>query len=87
MSGLQLAASVHELWPATGVLLVSAHNELLAEESAGDEVLVKPFSTDRLLARVAKISASLPQRRRHPRKRAGHGRDESPRTTKLYDRN
>jgi len=71
MSGLQLAASVHELWPATGVLLVSADNELLAEESAGDEVLVKPFSTDRLLARVAKISASLPQPRRHPRKRAG----------------
>jgi CheY-like chemotaxis protein len=59
MSGLQLAASVRELWPATGVLLVSGDDELLKDHSAGNWVLAKPFSIDRLLTRVAMISACL----------------------------
>jgi DNA-binding response OmpR family regulator len=59
ISGLQLAASVHELWPATGVLLISADDEMLTGHTAEDETLAKPFSTDRLLGRVAAIAARL----------------------------
>ncbi len=59
INGLQLAASVHELWPATGVLLISADDEMLAEHAAGDEILAKPFSTDRLLGRIAAMAARL----------------------------
>jgi CheY-like chemotaxis protein len=60
MSGLQLVAAVRELWPATGVLLISGDDELLAEHAAGEEVLAKPFSIDRLLSRVAMLAARLP---------------------------
>jgi DNA-binding response OmpR family regulator len=59
ISGLQLAASVHELWPATSVLLISADDEMLAGHAAEDEILAKPFSTDRLLGRVAAMAARL----------------------------
>jgi CheY-like chemotaxis protein len=59
MSGLQLAASVHELWPATGVVLISADDDMLAAHAAEDEILAKPFSTDRLLGRVDAVAARL----------------------------
>jgi CheY-like chemotaxis protein len=59
ISGLQLAASAHELWPATGVLLISADDEMLAGHAAEDEILAKPFSTDRLLGRVSATAARL----------------------------
>lgn len=59
MSGLELAATVHELWPAMGVLLVSGSDELVACEVAGEEFLAKPFSVDQLLERVASIAGRM----------------------------
>ncbi len=54
MSGLELAATVHELWPTIGVLLVSGG---AGASAGGDEFLGKPFSTDRFIARVTAIAA------------------------------
>jgi CheY-like chemotaxis protein len=56
MSGLELAATVHKLWPATGVLLVSADP---GQFTGGEEFLSKPFSTDRFLKRVARIAERM----------------------------
>ena len=56
MSGLELAATVHRLWPATGVLLVSADARPFAD---ADEFLAKPFSTARFLEMVATIAARM----------------------------
>ena len=64
MTGLQLAAIVRQLRPEAGVLLMSGDEEPLAGNPQGDgilghEILAKPFSTDRLLGRVARIALRL----------------------------
>ena len=59
MSGLELAATVHRLWPAMSVLLVSGSDETVAGDVAGEEFLVKPFSVSRLLQRVTSMAARM----------------------------
>ena len=59
MSGLELAAIIHRLWPGMGVLLVSADDQSAACKGAREEFLAKPFSIEQLLDRVAAITARI----------------------------
>jgi len=56
MSGLELSARIHKPWPAIGVLLISARDDLAACEVAKEAFLPKPYSVDQFLERVASLA-------------------------------
>ena len=59
MSGLQLAAAVHQQWPMTGILMVSGDDAPLDAQALQYQFLAKPFTTNRLLWGVAGIAARM----------------------------
>jgi CheY-like chemotaxis protein len=59
MSGLELADTVHHLWPLMGTLLVSGGDGPPPGQGTHEEFLAKPFSTAQLLGRVATIAARM----------------------------
>jgi CheY-like chemotaxis protein len=59
MSGLELADTVHHLWPSMGMLLVSGGDRPRTGQGVQEEFLAKPFSAAQLLGLVAAIAARV----------------------------
>jgi CheY-like chemotaxis protein len=59
MTGLELAVSVRNQWPAVGILVISGDHDLSADDTVPGAFLTKPLSTDRLLERIGAISACM----------------------------
>lgn len=58
ISGLELAATARELWPETGILLMSGDDEA----PVGEVLLAKPFSIKQLLDQVALVATTMRRR-------------------------